>query len=104
MYNIATNLFKYLQSNYLLVTFVPLKYCWVLKLADKPSGLGGGGKGKSYPIGPILIAKLSSGSSGVPNCSVEVRTLPLQRLRSLKLEGDEIWQTYPPVSGVGIQG
>jgi len=48
-----------------------LKHCRVVKLADTPSCLGGGGIGKKH----------------MTNHSVKVRILPLQQTTSLHLKG-----------------
>jgi hypothetical protein len=57
----------------------------VLKQADKPSGLGGGEKGKKFSDLPDPDNTQSESGMDKPNRSVEVRTLPLQQKRSLKL-------------------
>ena len=49
------------------------RYCRVLKLADKPSDLGGGGSGTKQLFDLTLVQRY------LPNRSVEVRFLPLQQ-------------------------
>ena len=63
-------------------------------LADMPSCLGGGDHG------------INNCTCVVANRSVEVRVLLLQPFSAFKaaiLWSDEIWQTCPLVSGVGIK-